>query len=214
VRVGQPEGTRGSLKWIQRAVERAPVALTVPILGPVTWLSPLRDDGFAEYRDVSFLSRLGLDHLGPALEDFWPRRGPQWDALGRADTRVVLVEAKARLAEFATPATQASATSRVKIEAAFAQVKKALGVAAHNDWTKDYYQYANRIAHLWWLRGNGVDAHLLFVDFLNDADVGGPSKIEAWTEAYAVAEARLGIASHHPLTPYMHHVYPDTTLLR
>ena len=58
------------------------------------------------------------------------------------------------------------------LEAAFAQVKKALGVAAHNDWTKDYYQYANRIAHLWWLRGNGVDAHLLFVDFLNDADVG------------------------------------------
>lgn len=214
MRVEQPEGTRGSLKWIQRAVAQSSHALILPILGPVTWLSPLREDSFAEYRDGSFLCRLGLDHLVPALEDFWPRRGPQWDALGLAGLRVVLVEAKARLPEFVTPATQANATSRAKIETAFAQVKQDLGVDEHHDWTQDYYQYANRMAHLWWLRRQGVEAHLLFVDFLNDEDVGGPSAPDNWREAYAVADARLGLSSTHPLSACIHHVYPDTRLLR
>jgi hypothetical protein len=213
VRVEQPEGTRGSLKWIQRAVETSPDVLAHPAIGQVAWASPLRDDAFAEYRDASFLKRLGLDHIAEELSAFWPRRGPQWDALGVAGTQIILVEAKARLPEFASPPSQASEKSLLMIQAAFARVKQDLGVAPTFDWTQDYYQYANRIAHLWWLRAHGIEAHLLFVDFINDADMGGPSDRHAWETAYAVANTRLGLPTLHALSPYMHHVYPDTRLL-
>jgi hypothetical protein len=131
-----------------------------------------------------------------------------------AEEKIVLVEAKARLAEFVSPASQASEASLLKIEAAFAQVKECLGVAPGFDWTQAYYQYANRIAHLWWLRENGVDAHLMFVDFINDEDVGGPSDIETWRGAYAVADDQLGLPQRHALSPFIHHVYPDTKLLK
>jgi hypothetical protein len=187
--------------------------LSTPALGRIEWVSPLREDGFAEYRDASFLRRLDLDHLAYSLGEFWPRRGPQWDALGQAAEKTILVEAKARLPEFVSPASQASKASLLKIEGAFARVKQDLGIDQGFDWTQEYYQYANRIAHLWWLRENGVDAHLMFVDFMHDADVGGPSDIQTWRQAYAGADARLGLPPRHALSPYMHHVYPDTRLL-
>lgn len=213
MRVEQPEGQRGSLKWIQRAVETHSVALEPSALGPIHWVSPLRDDAFAEYRDGAFLRRLNLSWLEKDLIEFWPRRGPQWDALGLAGDKVVLVEAKARVPEFMSSPCQASAGSLRKIEAAFDRVKDDLGVASRLDWTQTYYQYANRIAHLWWLRRSGVDVHLLFVDFLNATDVTGPEDVAIWQEAYGTAERQLGLPLHHPLSAFMHHVYPDVARL-
>lgn len=146
MRVEQPEGSRGSLKWIQRAVETRPEVLALPDLGPINWVSPLRNDAFAEYRDGAFLRRLNLSWLENELTEFWPRRGPQWDALGLAGDKIVLVEAKARVPEFVSPACQASESSLLKITTSFDRVKDALGVESHFDWTQRYYQYANRIA--------------------------------------------------------------------
>ena len=80
-RVVQKTGLRGSLKWIQRAVNEHPDVLNAAIgLGEVEWLSPLGSDEYAEYRDGSFLERCGVKHLSSDLEAFWPQRGPQWDA--------------------------------------------------------------------------------------------------------------------------------------
>ena len=133
MRIPQPEGARGSLKWIQRAVERAADFLVPAELPPVTWVSPLRTDEFAAYRDASFLRRLGLDDLDDSLAEFWPRRGPQWDALGRTDRAVVLVEAKAHIPEFISPASQASGASLTKITNAFAKVQSELGIGHRRD---------------------------------------------------------------------------------
>ena len=213
MRVEQPEGSRGSLKWIQRAVEIRSVALEHPALGPVNWVSPLRNDAFAEYRDGSFLRRLNLSMLEKDLAEFWPRRGPQWDALGLAGDKVVLVEAKARVPEFVSSPSQASDTSLQKIKRSLESVKGELGVGEHFDWTQSYYQYANRIAHLWWMRRSGVDAHLLFVDFLNAKEVAGPENVETWQDAYATADSQLGLARHHPLSAFIHHIYPDVAVL-
>lgn len=213
MRVEQPEGSRGSLKWIQRAVETRPEVLAHPDLAPIDWVSPLRNDAFAEYRDGAFLKRLNLSWLENELAEFWPRRGPQWDALGLAGDKIVLVEAKARVPEFVSPACQASESSLLKIRTSFDRVKDALGVESHFDWTQRYYQYANRIAHLWWLRHSGVDAQLLFVDFLNAKEVAGPSDIETWQSAYTAADLQLGLSGNHPLSAFMHHIYPDVALL-
>src|SRR4051794_23781825 len=104
MRVEQPVGERGSLKWVQRLVGQQAVfaeAQLHPVLGlaqhvTIDWRSPRDDDARAEYRDGAFLERIGAGHLRAALEDFWPRRGPQWDALARtSDGSVLLFEAKA-----------------------------------------------------------------------------------------------------------------------
>src|SRR3954452_22866827 len=51
------------------------------------WLSPREDDLFREYRDGKLLDRLGRPELRPLLKDFWPARGPRWDAVALARTR-------------------------------------------------------------------------------------------------------------------------------
>lgn len=213
MRVVQPEGTRGSLKWIQRAVARRPDLIQPDSLPRIRWVSPLADDQFAEYRDDAFLERLGLGRLSAELAAFWPARGPQWDALGLAGGEPVLVEAKAHVSEFRSPPTQAGAVSRARIEAAFGKVKDALGAPSTADWSGAFYQFANRLAHLWWLRSMGVPAHLVFVDFLHDQEMRGPSEPGEWDAAFAVAADVLGLPKDHPLTPYVHHVRPDTRLL-
>jgi hypothetical protein len=44
-----------------------------------------------------------------------------------------------------------------------------------------YYQYTNRIAHLYYLRVlNNINTYLIFVYFLNDTSVNGPKTIDEW----------------------------------
>lgn len=213
MRVVQPEGARGSLKWLQIAIERGGAKLSPAALPSIQWVSPLRADDYAEYRDVAFLDVLGLGHLKTELSSFWPPRGPQWDALGLADGRPVLVEAKAHLDEFFSPPTQASERSLALISDSLADVATRLGAKSGTDWTRTFFQYANRIAHLDFLRSRGVDAHLLFVSFIRDADMGGPANAEEWRVAFRTADYALGLPKRHALSPFIHHVCPDVTCI-
>ncbi|MCW5718337.1 MAG: hypothetical protein KIS68_10955 [Bauldia sp.] len=111
MRIPQPLGTRGSLRWVQIAINRHPDLLEAALPG-IRWLSPLAADDYAEYRDGSFLRLVGLDSLTPKLKGFWPTRGPQWDALGLMGTAPVLVEAKAHLREFISPPTRGKGARR------------------------------------------------------------------------------------------------------
>lgn len=77
------------------------------------------------------------------------------------------------------------------------------------DWKMLFYQIANRLAHLQWFRGQGVDAQLVFVNFINDSEMGGPTTREEWEAAYQVAFYTLGLATKHPLARYVVEVFPD-----
>ena len=202
MRIEQREGRRGSLKWIQRLIERSPGLLEgrlqkAGVLVPprkVDWRSPLRNDAWAEYRDTAFLTRVGLEHLAEDLEQFWPKRGPQWDALGRDDSgRVFLVEAKAHGPEMSS-ACQAGEMSRKAITAAMDSCKRAFGAPSDSDWLNGYYQYANRLAHLHFLRSRGVDACLVFLYFVGDRDLGGPSSEAEWMPFIDAVHAHLGVS--------------------
>jgi hypothetical protein len=214
MRVEQPQGTKGSLKWIQAAVAR-PTALDQGLRATIglsrealiDWRSPRADDRWSEYRDAAFLETLGLDHLAPALDRFWPRRGPQWDALATVSTgEVILLEAKSHPAEMSSSCA-ASPASRTRIEAALHEAKIAYGATPDSDWTAPYYQYANRLAHLHFLRQQGVPAHLIFVYFLNDQEMDGPDSREAWAPAIAVARDALGLSDG--LTEAVHEMFLD-----
>jgi hypothetical protein len=203
MRIPQKAGTKGSLKWIQQVVAGQVDLLksafaTAGALRPderIDWVSPIASDGWAEYRDGTFLERVGCGHLLSGLAHFWPTGGPQWDALGRGprDT-VFLIEAKAHVSEMDSNC-HASPGSRFLIQQSLSQAKTAYGAKPEADWLSGYYQYANRLAHLHFLRRSGVSAWLGFVYFLNDQDMSGPQTSTGWKQDLAVVYEHLGLAS-------------------
>jgi hypothetical protein len=215
-RITQPAGERGSLKWIQRFVNEMPEQIDQPILQglsgskKIEWRSPLASDSFAEYRDADFLKLLGLENLSNDLREFWPNLGPQWDALGVSDKGdVLLVEAKAHIDEMCSPGTAAGDKSRAQIRLALDQTIEALEAKPKTDWTDTFYQYANRLAHLHFLRSHGVSAWLVLVGFVGDTDMDGPLDAREWQAAYRVADHVLGIKQRSPLMRFVLHVHPD-----
>ena len=136
MRVPQAPGTKGSLKWIQEFVNRRSSQLDAAIQSasrdaigiPIQWRSPLEKDQFAEYRDGTFLNRLGLSLRGRRLDRFWLKGGPQWDALGiDAAGASVLVEAKANVGEMLSPPTDAGENSLKMIREALKETEDYLG---------------------------------------------------------------------------------------
>jgi len=214
MRVPQSDGTRGSLKWLQGAVNYRPDLLDCPKIGVIDWLSPLESDDYAEYSDTDFLDRLGIGHLSERLAGFWPRRGPQWDALGRSGEAIILVEAKAHIGEFLSPPTAAKGSSREQIERALTATKTALRARDITNWMTCFYQYTNRLSHLHFLRSNSIDAHLMLVGFTGDTEMSGPASGAEWKAAYRVANHAIGLPERHPLSSFVHHIFPDVSALR
>jgi hypothetical protein len=217
LRIVQPIGARGSLKWLQKAVAEkwddldGPLLAALPGATVIQWRSPLEEDDFAEYRDAAFLRRVGLDSLTAALKAYWPRGGPQWDGLALSDAgHVILVEAKAHIGEFCSPPSQASSRSRVLIDASLQATASAIGVVGDSKpaWGRHFYQYANRLAHLRWLRDCGVDAKLVLIGFIDDHDMPGRTTSEAWEAAYLIAHHVLGLPSRHALARHVIHLHP------
>ena len=177
----------GSQRWLQLAVNRKPQLLTSALQrsgaigsrASVTWNSPLEADDFREYRDRTALLKagVGVPNLKKPLEQFWPARGPVWDALGlTSEGHPVFVEAKAHIPEAASPATKATAAaSQDLIERSLCEARKFYAPRATANWSKLFYQYANRLAHQYFLiRLNDVPSALVFLYFLNADDMLGP----------------------------------------
>ena len=206
MRVPQAEATKGSQKWIQllvnecRDVFASALASQLPteLAQRITWLSPLREDEYAEYRDADFLARLGITCPNVAIGNFWPSNGPQWDALGRASETgpFLLVEAKANIPETASSCGAVSEASLGLIRRSLWSTQDHLGCSSLIDWTSGFYQYANRLAHLYFLRElNGQDARLVFVYFVND-DTHIPTKLDEWQAALTLQKKLMGLGRH------------------
>jgi hypothetical protein len=213
-RTVQPAGKRGSLKWLQVCINNRPDLLDATILrgisaDTISWRSPLLADDFAEYRDANFLELLGLSHLNKKLEGFWPKRGPQWDALGVSNKGdVLLIEAKAHIAELYSPPTAAGETSARKIQIALDETAQHFGVPADIQWNKHFYQLTNRLAHLYFLRKHGIPAWLVLISFVGDEDMRGPKEASIWDAEYEKAYKTLGFTSDAPLLKHVLHVHP------
>lgn len=126
-RVPQPADGKGSLRWIQRMVNEHPSVLYEAIgIGPIVWKSHLVGDAYAEYRDGQFLKLLNIRHLKQPMSTFWPKRGPQSDALGiAASGEPVLFEAQANVPEILSPPLWSNNPSSTRL------IRKSLEEAAH-----------------------------------------------------------------------------------
>jgi len=170
----------------------------------IEWLSPMKSDEYAEYYDEEFLERLGLTEVRVPLNDFWPKSGPRWDALARTSSgKLILIEAKAYIEEGVDYGSRAGPESSVKIKGALARAKEAYQASPSAVWEAPFYQYANRLAHLYFLRElNGLDVHLVFLYFADAPDVPKPSSTKQWEGAIRLTEKCLGLGAH----PYRNRV--------
>ena len=155
------------------------IAKTLPDIdqnpGNIEWLDlDWNSDVRPLYRDkewegikfvTRFLSPSDAQAVMQAWKDFWPSSGTAqcWDAVGmrRSEDSLewLLVEAKAHALELGSNGSEAGPESLKKIKAAFVLTQKSLGIysatdAAVNDkimldWLGRYYQYANRLAALY-----------------------------------------------------------------
>ena len=222
-RVTQKLGTKGSQKWLQTLINQHPNVITdafqqaanLPSTVGVEWCSPLKNDDYAEYRDHSFVKHLDVELTQRTLASFWPSGGPVWDGLGRSiESHLLLIEAKSHITEISPSGTKARAeSSKALIKASLDEAKKFYGSSAEADWSHTYYQYTNRLAHLYLLRQlNALPAFLVNVYFVNDEEMGGPTSREEWQEGLKRIKTVLGIGPH-ALDKYAVDLFFDVTTL-
>src|SRR5215213_2432360 len=182
---------RGSQHWLQRAVEQREPALESPLrlaLGRpdarIDWRSPLPPE-YREYRDGAVMRTLGCELARRPLAEFWPMRGPVWDGLAVVDDQFVLIEAKAHIPELLSGGSKAGESSLPMIRRSLDRARAELAPRSKADWaTSPFFQYANRLAFLQFLReDNELPAHLVFVYFTNDVTMAGPESAEEWKGA-------------------------------
>ncbi len=214
---------RGSQHWLQLAVAEAPELLRASLtqagaLRPheqVSWSAPLAAERFAEPRDAAALRKAGIATLpSRSLASFWPKGGPVWDAVARVGSGSLFVEAKAHTKEAESPPSQAGPASLSRIKAALAEARAFYAPSSTADWHLTYYQYANRLAHHFLLANlNGLDSRLVFLYFLNDHDMRGPSQVREWEAVTHQIHAALGLpASLESFGVY--HAYLDVRALQ
>ena len=195
---------RGSQKWLQlivkeykpiffREIFREMALLNLNNSEQIEWLSPLEKDDYVEYSDSAFIDQLRVKLNHESLSDFWPNRGPVWDGLAKTDKKdILLIEAKSHIGELFSISKAKAKNSLNKISKSLAQTQEFLGVKSHLDWSTPFYQYTNRLAHLYFLRElNKLPAYLVFVYFINDPDMHGPSTKEEWQGALKLNTVHL-----------------------
>ena len=122
---------------------------------------------------------------------------------------ILLIEAKSHIGELQSILRAKAKNSLRKISQSLTQAQEFLGVKSHLDWAAPFYQYTNRLAHLYFLRElNKLPAYLIFVYFLNDPDMHGPSTREEWQGALKLMKTLLGL-SRHKLSKYMVDIFID-----
>jgi hypothetical protein len=190
---------------LERAIRRA---FVWPHTTPIKWLSPIESDAFAEYYDQEFLERLELPPLSVPLAKFWPASGPRWDGLGRAQNRVILIEAKAHIDEMVTDPSAASPEPLKRILESISDTKNYLHARETCRWDGAFYQYVNRWAHLYYLRVlNSVDAYLVFIYFTEAPDVPVTATESEWKAAIRVVKTALGLNRQNRLSRFVADVF-------
>jgi len=197
---------RGSQKWLQIAVNDKPELLSAALRRSgalsdredVAWKSPLRSarPPFAEFCDSRALAAAQIVGLRTPLKKFWPSRGPVWDAIGvTANGDPLFIEAKAHISEAASPATQAVApASKELIQKSLIAARCHFARRSKCDWSRNFYQYSNRLAYQYFLRElNNVTSRLVFLYFLNDESLNQPATEEEWRGAIRLIHSVLGI---------------------
>lgn len=174
------------------------------------WRSPLAARDYVEFRDELW-DELELERPTPQGAGFWPRQGPQWDAVARLEgkggparkTGVLLVEAKSHVGEDVTEIDRKTASTLKQRVRSMRAAQRALGVPPGTDWTQPRYQLANRLTFLYYLRiQRRIPAWLALVYFTGDQmrDFICPQTRDAWAAEIEASRTALNLPEHHVLS--------------
>lgn len=145
---------------------------------------------------------------GFSTDDFGKNLRQNWDGIFWVGNTVYLVEAKAHIDEIKSDCMAGSSKSIGIISTYMDETKAHYGITSDSDWTKIYYQMANRMAFLALLEKHRIDARLVNIYFIDgyekkskDPDSGkyhtllnkNASK-EDWKRVIKEEEEYLGIA--------------------
>jgi hypothetical protein len=120
-----------------------------------------------------------------------------------------LVEAKANIPEIVSSESGAKGNSLNLIQESLTATKSYLKINNKVDWSRKFYQYTNRLSHLYYLRVlNNIPAYLILVYFIGDKSVNGPKTRVEWTSALTVMKSYLG-TGNHKLSKYIADVFID-----
>ena len=212
---------KGSQRQIQIAVARRTEELSKAIRTQLdcldgtqlVWKSPLEKEKFKEYLDESFLEAVNLKHFAPKLAEFWPKSGPRWDGLARLEENgqllgIVLVEAKSYPEEMRGQGCKATGESLEKIKRSTEAAKALFHAHSSGDWLGTYYQFANRLSHIYFLRETaGIDAWLVNLCFVDDKTIKEKAtKKGDYKDELKLAKNELGLKDE---VPYVADVFLD-----
>lgn len=221
----------GSEDHFLRYSEQRPAILDTAILekirapagASIDWFYPPRPTNKAarEPQGLTFLK----DQKGVLAKwhEFWPQTGRQqtWDGVARLQVNGkqsdwLLIEAKATHPEFCSGPSQASKKGGYKqIERSLGRTKGHLGVHRDFPWLGTYYQYANRLACLYFLNSKAdVPARLVAIYFTGDSFPNGrrcPASEGEWNDLIHARGLTLGLPDHHQLKDRIHEVFLSAT---
>ena len=208
------------LRWMgrhRRAFDSAVRQALGKSSGAVDWLdfhfAPGRDWPDAEWKGLDFITE---DVVRDDWRTWWPQgRGiHNWDAVGwwgnPANREVVLMEAKAHPGELGSPWGATADDSRERIKRSLTKTAASLGITSIDRWMNDYYQLANRLAVVHFLRKHGYHPHLLLVYFVGDLIGAGrkpPQTVDGWKAPLADQKEKMGLPATHALSRFVHELY-------
>jgi len=164
----------------------------------------------------------GLDFLNHETglikewKNYWPSSGSQqnWDAVGwlenSRERHLLLVEAKAHVAELNSQCGSKDENNRSMIRNAFESTQRAIGANVNPDTCmENFYQKANRLAVLHFLVSRNIPAHLIFVYFVGDGfrSRNCPETKNDWSPYLNKMDNFLGIPESHPLKDQIHNIF-------
>lgn len=177
--------------------------------------APLRDD--KEFLGLEFIRD---EHVQQKWKSFWAQTGnsQNWDAVGKIhfgnQDEWLLVEAKGHIGEINSDCGATNPTSKQKIVAALGKASQAFDNQTKpvQNWLKNYYQYANRLAVLYFLMNEcvpPVNARLLFIYFCGDnrENVECPQSEQSWLPAIKEMNDWLGIDKNCELAKRVHYLF-------
>ena len=125
--------------------------------------------------------------------------GPQWDALGKTSNNTnnkafIFIEAKANVPELVSFCGANDKKSLETISESLDETHRWLNCRGPSiDWKFGFYQFANRLAHLYFLREKlHKEAFLIFLYFVNDPTY-KPTSEDAWKSALKLQKKLMGL---------------------
>lgn len=177
--------------------------------------APLRDD--REFVGLEFIQDAQVQDK---WRSFWPQTGnaQNWDAVGQIyfgdTTEWLLVEAKGHIGELESKCGATSRVSQQLILLALEKTSKAFGHCRQpiENWLAPYYQYANRLAVLYFLMKECVPAaktRLLFIYFYGENREGCecPQSEREWLPPLQRITDWLGIDRQSELMQRVHYLF-------